>query len=337
MSTYRSRIVGTGLGIPSKVITNADLEKIVDTSDEWIRTRTGICERRAVDQSKGEGLSSLGAVAARMALSRAGLDPKDMDLIICCTATPDTFLPMSSSRIGDMLGISPATFDLNSACSGFVTGLQTADAFIRSGIYKNVLLVGGDIFTTGVVDFTDRNTCVLFGDGVGAAVLARSQQNDESKDPMVIKTILHTLFDREESLGVLGGGSRSPEGHPNFKTVDKPHITMSGQDVFKAASRSMANVAMELLEATGIRPEQVKWLVPHQANLRIIEMVAKLLEFPMEKVFVNLDRWGNTSAGTVIICLAEMEQQGLLKAGDLVMLDVFGGGYTYGASLIRWG
>lgn len=329
--------MATGIGIPSKVITNFDLEKMVETTDEWIRTRTGIRERRAVDQSKGEGLAFLGAEAAKKAFAKCSVKPQEIDLIICCTATPDTFLPMSSSRIGDLLGISPATFDLNSACSGFVSGLNTADAFIRSGIYKNILLIGGDVFSTGVLDWTDRNTCVLFGDGVGAAILSRSENLDTTKDPMVIHSILHTIFDKEENLAVKGGGSRSPSTHPNYRTVDSPHITMSGQDVFKMGSRCMAQVAVELFEKTGYGPLDIKWLVPHQANIRIIEMVAKLLEFPMEKVFVNLDRWGNTSAGTVIICLAEMEEKGLLKPGDLVMLDVFGGGYTYGASLIRWG
>lgn len=334
---YRSRIRATGLGYPSKTITNADLEKMVDTSDEWIVSRTGIRERRAVDQSKGESLSTLGAEAARVALKRAGLEAKDIELILCATATPDTFLPMTSSRIGDLLGVSCATFDMNSACAGFVAGLHTADAYIRSGIYKNVLLIAGDVFTTGVVDFTDRNTCVLFGDGMGAAIFTRTEDTDTTKDPMVIDTVMHTLFDREEALGVLAGGSRAPAGHPDYNTKYSPHITMAGQDVFKAATRCMANVATEVLERTGYSMNDVKWLVPHQANIRIIQMVAKLLDFPIEKTYVNIDRWGNTSAGTVIICLSELEEKGLLKKGDLVLCDVFGGGFTYGASLIRWG
>jgi 3-oxoacyl-[acyl-carrier-protein] synthase-3 len=228
---------------------------------------------------------------------------------------------------GDRIGC----FDLNAACSGFVTGLHTADAFLRSGSAKCALVIGGDIFSS-ILDWSDRGTCVLFGDGAGAAVL-ECCEGDPSRDSCIIATKLATLPDPEEFLSVKGGGSKHP---PGVESIVKPVITMNGREVFKAASRSMVQVAKDVLASAGYKPSDLRWLVPHQANLRIIENVAQMADFPMERVFTNLDRWGNTSAATVAICLAEMQERDLLKKGDLVLLDVFGGGYTYGATLLRW-
>jgi len=335
--SLRSRIVGTGLGAPSKILSNEDLAQLVDTSDEWIRTRTGIRERRVLDRERGETLSSISTEACRQALSRAGRTIHDIDLVICCTATPDTWMPISAARVLGLLGGAgdrTACFDLNAACSGYVTGLHTADAYIRSGLAKTVLLIGADIFSS-ILDWKDRATCVLFGDGAGAAVV-EAVQADPRKDSCLIASKISTLPDMNEYLAVKGGGSRTPPGSPRYLTDERPYVTMNGREIFKSASRSMVQVARDVLAMAGVQASELRWLVPHQANQRIIENVAQMSDFPMERVYINLDRWGNTSAATVGICLAEMEERKLLQKGDLVLLDVFGGGYTYGATLLRW-
>ncbi len=324
----RSRISGTGLGVPSKVITNADLEKMVDTSDEWISTRTGIKERRVVDREKGETNASLSIAACLEALHKAELNAKDIDLIVCCTATPDTMMPITAARVVHGLGaVNAASFDLNSACTGFVAGLNVVDNLIRAGAYKKVLLVGADIFSS-IIDWTDRKTCVLFGDGAGAAVVEAVEVKNESTESFIIGSKLYTDFDVNESLAVKSGGSRHPE--------TRGFVNMNGQEVFKAGSRGMVRAASDILSRFDLSLDQVRWFIPHQANRRIVEMVAKLLNFPSERVYMNLDVWGNTSAGTIPICLGEMNRKGLLKKGDLLLLDAFGGGYTYGAALLRW-
>lgn len=332
----RSRIVGTGLGTPSKVVTNVDLEKFVETSDEWIRTRTGIRERRFVDRDKNESLSSLCIQAGKSAMERAGVKPEEITLVICATATPDTVMPISAVRIATGVGAMKAgAFDLNAACSGFISGLHLADGLIRAGNHKHVLVIGGDVFSS-ILDWSDRTTCVLFGDGAGAAVVQGFESKDAATDSMILGSKLFHVFDREENLALKGGGSRTPSHSPRFGKEEKPYITMLGQEVFKVGTRAMAEAGRAVVEQCGLTMNDIDWLVPHQANIRIIEMVAKLLEFPVEKTYVNVDRWGNSSAGTVPICLAEMEEKGLLKKGQIVLLDVFGGGYTYGATLMRW-
>ena len=337
MPKLRSRIAGTGLGIPSKVLTNTDLEKIVETSDEWIRTRTGIRERRFVDRDKGESLTSISLQAAREALERAHLKPQDLDFVLCCTTTPDTVMPISAARIAGDLGCAQSTgaLDMNAACAGFISGLHMADGLIRGGIQKNVLVVGADVFS-GILDWTDRTTCVLFGDGCGAAIVQGFDSQDESKDSMILGSKLYHVFDRDESLSIKGGGSRTPLNDPRYNKEHKPYLTMMGQEVFKAGTRAMAQAGKEVVELCGLKMTDIDWLVPHQANIRIIEMVGKLIEFPSERTYINVDRWGNTSAATIAICLAEMEQKGMLKKGQLLLLDVFGGGYTYGAMVVRW-
>jgi 3-oxoacyl-[acyl-carrier-protein] synthase-3 len=328
----KSRIIGTGLGIPSRVLTNKDLEKLVETSDDWISSRTGIKERRVI-QSETESNSSISISAAKEALERSSTKASEIDLVIVCTATPDTWMPITAARlVGELGAIRAGAFDLNAACSGFVTGLSVADAFLRSGTYKKILLIGSDVFST-ITDWSDRTTCVLFGDGAGAVVLESFESQNSATESQILGSVLKSEFDRNMNLAVLGGGSLHP--HRDLKG-HKPYITMNGGEVFKSGTRAMAAVATELLEKLNFPVEKVDWLIPHQANRRIIEMVGKLLNFPLEKTYVNVDRWGNTSAGTVAICLAEMNQQGLLKKGQNVLLVAFGGGFTAGATLLRW-
>ncbi len=333
---YSARILGTGLGTPSKVLTNSELEKFVDTSDEWIRSRTGIRERKLIDRDKGESLTSIALLAAEQALKNSEVKASELDLVVLGTTSPDTLMPGTSSRIAGALGLSkiPA-LDINAACSGFMFAMHTVDALVRSGTYKKVLVIGGEHISS-ILNWEDRTTCVLFGDGAGAVVVESFENADRSKDSMILGSKIYTHFDESGALSVAAGGSRFPAHHPETGKTVFEHITMNGQDVFKVGSRAMAEAAKDVLKICGVRSEDVKWFVPHQANLRIIEMVAQLLQFPMDRVFVNIDRWANTSAGTIPICLAEMNTQGLLKRGDLILIDTFGGGFSYGAMLIRW-
>jgi len=323
----KARIAGVGLGLPSKVLTNDDLSKFVDTSDEWIQTRTGIKERRVVNREAGEDHLAIALAACQEALQKANCKPEEIDLIICATMSPDTWMPNASARLSGALNApQSATYDLNSACTGFLAALSTADCFIRSGRMKKVLVVAAEAFSS-ILDWNDRKTCVLFGDGAGAALL-EAVPGDDPLSSGIIDFKLGTICDSAESLTVPGGATRFPE--------KRMHILMQGQEVFKTGSRAMAEVAHEVLVKTNTQPESIDWFVPHQANLRIIEMVAKIAEIPKEKIYVNVDRWGNTSAATIAICLAEMDRQGLLKRGQLILLDAFGGGFTYGAMLLRW-
>lgn len=332
------------MGVPSRVLSNQELSQIVDTSDEWIRTRTGIQERRIIDPSLGESNSSLSILSSKNALVSAKMAPDEIDLVICCTATPDTWMPITAARVIAGLGIKNcASFDLNAACSGYLTGLHVADSLIRSGAHKNILVIGADVFSS-ILDWTDRKTCVLFGDGAGAAVLSRVENANPETDSMILCSQLYTLPDTNEFLAIKSGGvGRTPFENPIDSVSDsgnacdaRPYVTMNGGEVFKAGSRGMAEAAKNLMATAKVDPSQIRWLVPHQANLRIIEMVAKLADFPMEKVYTNVDRWGNTSAATVAIALAEMSEKNLVQKGDLILLDVFGGGFTYGAMLLRW-
>jgi 3-oxoacyl-[acyl-carrier-protein] synthase-3 len=333
---YGARIVGTGLGIPSKRVTNDDLAKIVETNDEWIQTRTGIKERQFVDSEKGEVITDVCQVAGEKALKAAGWKAKDLDLVICSTISPETFMPNQSARILGRLGAdNAAAFDMSAACGGFVVGLHTANSLMRSGAHKKALLYGAEALSAAL-NMKDRTTCVLFGDGAACVALERFDNPNPAQDSMVLGTKIYTDFDEQGSLAILGSGSRAPAWRPDLLEKNPPFVTMNGQDVFKAAVKGMVRAATELLTELKVPTSAVKWFVPHQANLRIIEMTAKYLDFPMERVFVNIDRWANTSAATTVIALAEMSEQGLLKKGDLVLVDVFGGGFSYGAALIRW-
>jgi len=321
----KAKIIGTGHGIPSKVVTNDDLAKFVETSDEWIRTRTGIEQRYFLDFEKGETITTIVTAGAQEALTMSGLKPEDIELVICSTATPAEWMPIEAARIKENLGlVNSAAIDVNAACSGFTYGTHFAKALIESGAHKNILVVGGDVFQN-VIDFKDRGTCVLFGDGAGAVVMTAVEVKDPKTDSYVIGTRIYADLDRERSLSVT-----------EKKPGENQYITMNGREVFKHASKGMAQAATEILAQHNISPDEVKWFVPHQANLRIIEKVAEFLKFPMERVFVNVHKWGNTSAGTIPICLSEMNQQGLLKKGDIILLVSFGGGYTWGSVLIRW-
>lgn len=321
----KAKIIGTGHGIPSKVMTNDDLSKFVDTSDEWIRTRTGIEQRYFLDFDKGESITTITVAGAKEALAKSGLSVDQIDLVICSTATPQSWMPIEAARVKDKLGLfNAAAIDVNAACSGFTYGIHFAKALIESGAHKNILVVGGDVFQN-ILDFKDRTTCVLFGDGAGAVVMTATEISDERSESYVIGTRVYADLDRDGSLSITAKKPGEPQ-----------HILMNGREVFKHASKGMAQAALEILAQHKISPDEVKWFVPHQANIRIIEKVAEFLNFPMERVFVNVQKWGNTSAGTIPICLSEMNQQGLLKKGDVILLVSFGGGYTWGSVLIRW-
>ncbi len=333
---YGARIVSTGLGVPSKRITNDDMSKIVDTNDEWISSRTGIKERKFLDTANGETVTDLCARAAESALKRAGLKATDIDLIISSTISAETVMPNNSARVMGKLGLSGVPgFDLSAACGGFIVGLHTANALIQNGSHKRVMLFGVDVLSAAL-NMKDRTTCVLFGDGAGCVILERTENPNIATDSMIMGSKIYTEFDSANALTIMAGGSRAPSWNTESHKENSPYIQMNGQDVFKHAVKGMVRAATELLTELKVPTSAIKWFVPHQANLRIIEMTAKYLDFPMDRVFVNIDRWANTSAATVAIALAEMEEQGKLKRGDLILSDVFGGGFNYGAALIRW-
>jgi 3-oxoacyl-[acyl-carrier-protein] synthase-3 len=321
------KILGTGSYFPKKVLTNADLEKIVETSDEWINTRTGIRERRIA--SSGEYTSDLAYEASSEAIKAANIKLEKIDLVLVATITPDMFFPSTACFLQKKLGLnSIPAFDFSAACSGFIYGVATAKAFIESGLYKNVLLVGSEELSK-ITNWTDRNTCVLFGDGAGAMVLSASQDNDD-----VLSVFLGSDGSYADLLLIPGGGSVNPA---TIKTVnEKMHsIKMQGREVFKVAISKMAFAAQKALEVSEKKIEDIKLFIPHQANMRIIEAVAKKLGISMDKVFVNIHKTGNISSATTITALDEAIKTGKLNKGDLVELIAFGGGFTWGATVLR--
>ncbi|MCI4567453.1 beta-ketoacyl-ACP synthase III [Lysobacter sp. CFH 32150] len=325
MTQVFSRIAGTGSYLPEKVLTNDDLSKIVDTSDEWIRTRTGIRERHVA--AEGETTSDLAYHASVRALEAAGVDAKDLDLIVLGTTTPDLIFPSTACLLQHRLGADGcAAFDVNAACSGFIFALTVADKFIRSGAAKTVLVVGSETLTR-MVDWTERTSCVLFGDGAGAVVLKADSEAG------ILSTHLHADGGKKELLwnpvGVSVGFK--PE-EPNCGV----RINMSGNDVFKYAVKALDSVVEETLEANGLDRHDIDWLIPHQANLRIIEATAKRLDMPMDRVIVTVDRHGNTSSGSVPLALDEAVRSGKIQRGQLLLLEAFGGGFTWGAALLRY-
>jgi 3-oxoacyl-[acyl-carrier-protein] synthase-3 len=324
------RIAGTGRFAPPKVMTNQDLEKIVDTNDEWIRSRTGI-ERRHVAE-KGVGSSALGIEAARKALDSAGLKGEDVDFIIVATGTPDYYaFPNTASIIQKELGAKGApAMDVSAACSGAVYALYTAHQLVASGDYQNVLVIGAEVMTS-VLNWDDRDTCVLFGDGAGALVL---QPAADDKSGEILGHYLSADGSGGELLIVPGGGSRNPASAETLQK--KMHgITMQGTLVFKYAVQAMADSTRKVLAKCGVKAEEVKLIIPHQANDRIIEAVARQLKLPREQFLSNIAEYGNTMAATTLIGLDEAREEGRVKEGDLVLLVVFGAGFTTGASLIR--
>lgn len=320
---------GIGHAVPDRVLTNADLEKLVDTNDEWITQRTGIKERRIA--ADNETTSVLGAAAAKQALANSGTDPIDLDLIVCGTVTGDMLFPATSCLIQCAIGAERAgAFDVGAACAGFIYSLATASAMIQSGQANTALVIGADTLTK-FVDWTDRATCVLFGDGAAAVVL-KAEENTERG---VIRTALLADGRGACHIDVEVGGSRFPAGS-EAAALQRKYIYMAGAEVYRFAVVAMGDACCKVLAEAGMSIEDVDLFVPHQANLRIIESAAKRLKLPPEKVFVNVDRFGNTSGGSIPLGLSEAVQQGRLKPGMVVMTVGFGAGLVWGANLIRW-
>ena len=323
-------ILGTGAYAPARVLTNTELALTIDTSDEWIVSRSGIRERHIA--APGEMTSDMAVHAARLALADAKLQPADIDLLVIATITPDMPMPATACSVQHKLGLSTSTacFDLNAACSGFIYALDTACAMIGSGRYRHALVIGVEKLSS-IVDWTDRTTCVLFGDGAGAAVIGASAR------PAVglIGAKLGSYGDCVDLLCIPAGGSNTPASTASLASRDH-FLKMKGKEVFKYAVRGMEEAARDILEQHGIAANQINLVIPHQANLRIIESIAQYLELPMERFFVNLDRYGNTSAASIPIALDEARRAGRINPGDLTLLVAFGAGLTYGSALIRW-
>ncbi|HEX9920743.1 MAG TPA: beta-ketoacyl-ACP synthase III [Candidatus Methylomirabilis sp.] len=325
---YQTKIIATGSYVPERVLSNFDLEKMVDTSDEWIRSRTGIAERRI--SSESEASSDLGAAAAQEALKRAGLKPEEIDLILVATITPDMFFPSTACFIQDKIGAEhAAAFDIAAACSGFIFGLSIADSYLRSGAFKHILLIGAETLTK-VTDWKDRNTCVLFGDGAGAVVLRR-----EEGEGGLLSTHLFSDGSLSALLNLPGGGSRNPTSERSLRQ-GLHFIKMNGNETFKVAVRSLEQACREALSHNGLDSSQIDLFIPHQANYRIIQAVASRLGFSLERVCLTLERHGNTSAASIPLALDEAVMSGRVKAKDLLLLSSFGGGMTWASAVIRW-
>lgn len=321
----RSVVRGFGAALPKRVMTNRELEDIVETSDEWIVQRTGIRQRYVAGE--GETTASLGAEAARAALENAGMSADSIDLIICATSTPDNTFPATAVDIQNRLGIHHGfAFDMQAVCSGFVYAMATADLYIRGGMAKRVLVIGAETFSR-ILDWKDRTTCVLFGDGAGALVLEAEEGSGTNADRGVLTAQLRSDGVHKEKLYVDGGPST---------TGTVGHLRMEGREVFKHAVGMITDVIEAAFEAGGATADDIDWMVPHQANRRIIDASAKKLGIPAEKVIVTVDLHGNTSAASIPLALATAAGDGRIKKGDLVLLEAMGGGFTWGAVLVRW-
>jgi 3-oxoacyl-[acyl-carrier-protein] synthase-3 len=328
MSVIKAAITAVNGYVPPDLLTNKDLEKMVDTNDEWIKTRTGISERRIL-REPGKATSDMGAKAVEELLKKRNLSPLDIDCLICATVTPDMVFPATANIICDKIGAKNAWgFDQAAACSGFLFAVTTAAMFIESGRYKNVIVVGADKMSA-IVDYSDRATCILFGDGAGAVLIEPSTDNSIG----IKDSLLRTDGSGKEYLHMKAGGSLKPA---SIDTVlAKEHYAFQdGQPVFKFAVKGMADVSAELLERNGLTGDDIQWLVPHQANLRIIDATANRMGLPREKVMINIQKYGNTTAATIPLCLWDWEQQ--LKKGDNLVFAAFGGGFTWGATWITW-
>ncbi|MEI6807658.1 MAG: beta-ketoacyl-ACP synthase III [bacterium] len=321
-------ILGTGSYLPERILANADLAKMVDTSDEWIFTRTGIRQRRIA--AEGEAVSDMGAVAARRALDSAGIQATDVGMIIVATSTPDMCFPSSACLVQNLIGARNAfCFDLEAACSGFLFALETGRRFVEAGTVRNALIIGAEKFSC-IVDWTDRDTCVLFGDGAGAVVISSSGTGRG-----IIETVMHSDGSLAESLKVEGSGSRKRPVAAGSVSA-KSCISMNGRDVFKHAVLSMSGAIEEVLRKSGIGIDEISWVVPHQANIRIIASVNEKLNIPMERCCLNLDRVGNISAASVPVALDEAVRSGRVKRGQKILFVVAGAGFTWGASVLEW-
>jgi len=321
-------IIGTGYYVPEKILTNFDLENMVDTNNEWIVDRTGISERRIADENVPT--SEIAIHAAETALKNAGVSPQEIDLIIFATLTPDTVIPAAACIIQNKLkAVNAAAFDLSAACSGFVYGISVGSQFIKSGMYKKVLVVAAETLSK-LVNWEDRNTCILFGDGAGAAVLSQVEDGYG-----ILGIELGADGSGGDFLNVPASGSLHPA---TIKTIeDKLHyIHMNGSEVFKFAIKIMGEAAMKSLDVAGLKPNDIDCLIPHQANIRIIKSAAKRLNLPMDKVVVNVDKYGNTSAASIPIALSEAVESGRVKKGDVVVLVGFGAGLTWASCVMKW-
>lgn len=325
MTVRRSRIIGCGSYLPERLVTNEELTQQVDTSDDWIRQRTGIRQRHFA--ADGEKCSDLGIAAGRAALARAGVDAtRDLDLIVMATTTPDQTFPATAARLQAALGMTRgAAFDVQAVCSGFVFAMTVADNFIRLGQANTVLVVGAETYSR-ILDWNDRGTCVLFGDGAGAVVLTAGEGDGSNTDTGVLATRIHSDGRQHDMLFVDGGVST---------TQTAGHLRMNGKEVFKNAVANLSAVAFETLEELGLTVEAVDWLVPHQANQRILDAVAKRIGLPEDKVVVTVDRHANTSAASVPLALDEAVSDGRIKAGHLVVMEAMGGGFSWGAAVVR--
>lgn len=325
---YSAGIIGTGSCLPPKVLTNYDLEKIVDTSDEWIVSRTGIRERRIADENTAT--SDLATVAAHRALDDAGLKPSDLDMIIVATVTPDMNFPSTACLVQANLGIEDCpAFDIEAACSGSLYGLMIASQFIATGMYKNILVIGAECLSK-FLNWKDRNTCVLFGDGAGALIVSRV---DEGYG--MLAQCMGADGEGGKLLRLEAGGSREPA---SFETIERElhYVQMEGSEVFKFAVKIMAKASEEVVDLAGLTYENVDFLIPHQANIRIIEAARRRLKLPEDKVYVNLDRYGNMSAASVPVALDEASRTKKVQKDNIIVLVAFGGGLTWAASIIKW-
>lgn len=326
-SAIKAAITSVGGYVPETKLTNFDLEKMVDTNDEWIRSRTGISERRIL-REPGKASSDMAVKAIEEILRKKNLDPLEIDCIICATVTPDMIFPATANIIGDKLGAKNAFgFDLGAACSGFLFALNTGAAFVETGKYKKVIVVGVDKMSS-IIDYTDRATCIIFGDGAGAVLL---EPNNEGNG--VMDAILKSDGSGRDYLHIKAGGSLKPASVESVMAREH-YAFQDGQPVFKFAVKGMADVSAELLEKNNLTGDDIAWLVPHQANLRIIDATANRAGIPKEKVMINIHKYGNTTAATIPLCLWEWESQ--LKKGDNLILAAFGGGFTWGAAWVKW-
>jgi 3-oxoacyl-[acyl-carrier-protein] synthase-3 len=325
----RSVILGTGSEVPAKIVTNRDLEKIVDTSDEWITVRTGIKERRVLEDGKGN--ADMAFQAAKRALEDADMKAKELDAIVMGTVTPDYPFPSSACVLEDMLGAHNVfSFDVNAACSGFLNALSVADSFIRMGKIQNALVVGSDALSR-LLNWQDRTTCILFGDGAGAVIIGASDNGSGG----ILSTKLRTDGSYVKTLYVPAGGSLKPANRETVQS-NQHTITMNGKEVFKIAVRSMEEISRQALEEAGVEVERISLVIPHQANRRIIVALAERLGVPMSRVMVNLEKYGNTSAASIPVALDEARRQGRIKPGDIVLLNAFGAGFAWGAAVIQF-
>lgn len=333
MKTYEVKVLGTGMYAPKKIMHNKDLEKIVETSDDWIFERTGIRERRICSTEGGEFPTDMALHATQDALKAANLNPNDIDIILFASVTPDAKLPNSASILQVKLGMTNncACLDIAAACSGFVYGFNMATAMIQTGMIKNALIVGSEMLSREV-NWKDRNSCILFGDGCGVAIIGRAEEGSESK---VYSSVLNADGKGGEYFDQPVGGSVTPITAEHIENGTH-FMQMKGKEMFKVATRTLAENAQKVLADAGVKLEEVNWVVPHQANIRIIETTAKLIGMEMDKMIVNIDKYGNTSAATVPIAFHEAIADGRIKRGDIVLFDAFGAGLTAGATLIKY-